>query len=120
MRWMENDMKTLILYTTTYGYTQEIVDEMKKRIPDATAINLQKTTEVNLEAYDSVILGGAIYVGKVHKNLIEFAKTHELQDPGRIQTHLDPSRADRNLPTIKSKNPRDSCFFYSMSIIALE
>lgn len=74
---MENDMRTLILYTTTYGYTQEIVDEMKKRIPDATAINLQKTTEVNLETYDSVILGGAIYVGKVHKNLIEFAKTHE-------------------------------------------
>lgn len=70
-------MKTLILYSTTYGYAEEIAKSIASRYPDATLQNIQKNKNVDLNPYDHVILGGSIYIGKVHKDLAAFAATHE-------------------------------------------
>jgi len=70
-------MKTLILYSTTYCYAEEIAKLIANRIPETTLQNIQKNKTVDLTPYDHVILGGAIYIGKVHKDLVAFAAAHE-------------------------------------------
>ncbi|MGB7595383.1 MAG: flavodoxin domain-containing protein, partial [Erysipelotrichaceae bacterium] len=70
-------MKTLILYSTTYGYAEEIAKLIANRIPETTLQNIQKNKNVDLTLYDHVILGGSIYIGKVHKDLASFAAAHE-------------------------------------------
>jgi menaquinone-dependent protoporphyrinogen oxidase len=70
-------MKTLILYTTTYGYSEEIAKSIASHYPDATLQNIQKDRNVDLSKVDHVILGGSVYMGKIHKSLSSFALAHE-------------------------------------------
>jgi len=70
-------MKTLILYSTTYGYAEEIAKLIANRIPETTLQNIQKNKNVDLTPYDHVILGGSIYIGKIYKVLAAFAAEHE-------------------------------------------
>jgi menaquinone-dependent protoporphyrinogen oxidase len=70
-------MKTLILYSTTYGYAEEIAQSIASYYPEATLQNIQKNKNVDLANVDHVILGGSVYMGKVHKNLTVFAAMHE-------------------------------------------
>lgn len=72
-------MKTLILYSTTYGYTEEIAMALAKHYTDATTQNIKKNTKVDLSKYDHVILGGSVYMGRVNKKLTDFAKMHEAE-----------------------------------------
>jgi menaquinone-dependent protoporphyrinogen oxidase len=70
-------MKTLILYSTTYGYAEEIAQSIASHYPDAVVQNIQKNNKVDLSLYDHVILGGSVYMGKVHKELTQFATKYE-------------------------------------------
>jgi menaquinone-dependent protoporphyrinogen oxidase len=70
-------MKTMILYSTTYGYAEEIAKSIASHYPEATLQNIQKNKIVDLTLYDHVILGGSVYMGKVHKKLAAFAAMHE-------------------------------------------
>jgi len=70
-------MKTLIIYSTSYGYTSEVVARMARQLLEVTAINIVEDKTVDLDAYDQVILGGSIYVGRVHKDLAAFIKNNQ-------------------------------------------
>lgn len=72
-------MKTLILYSTTYGYAEEIAIALAERYSEATIQNIQMNKKVDLSAYDHVVLGGSVYVGKIHKDLVAFAVSHEAE-----------------------------------------
>ena len=70
-------MKTLILYSTTYGYAEEIANALANQYGEAVVQNIQKNKTVDLSAYDHVVLGGSVYMGKIHKDLSTFALDHE-------------------------------------------
>jgi len=63
-------MKTLIIYASTYGYTEEMVKKMVSESNGGIeALNIVNSKHVELSNYEAVILGSSIYVGQIHKEL---------------------------------------------------
>lgn len=66
-------MKTLIIYSTTYGFTKECVDKLAKQLDgDVKSVNALTEQVPSIKDYDKVIIGGSIYMGQIHKKLKEF------------------------------------------------
>lgn len=68
-------MKAVILYTTKTGTVQKCVQRLKDLL-DADAIDLSQHG-CELSAYDTVILGGSIRMGRVQKSLRRFMAANE-------------------------------------------
>lgn len=73
------DEKILVTYASKYGATREIAEKIGTTLRDA---GLQ--AEVNpvggvhdLNAYQAVILGSAVYIGKWQKEAVKFLQAHE-------------------------------------------
>lgn len=66
-------MKTLIVYASKYGYTEEMV---KKMIVESNhefeAYNINSNIKIDLSNYESVILGSSIYIGQINRKLKKF------------------------------------------------
>ena len=69
-------MKTLIVYTSKYGCTADCADYLKGKLSgDVTLADIGKSNNIPvLEEYDSILIGGSIYVGKVSKKLRMFCE----------------------------------------------
>ncbi len=65
-------MKTLILYASKYGTTAMIAEKIAKAIDNAVIVDLNQETSYNLNEYDSVIIGTAVYAGNIHKAVKQF------------------------------------------------
>lgn len=75
-------MNTLILYGSKYGATAQIAELLHEAMGDgAQARNVEDGTD-DLDAFDTVIIGGSVYAGKLNKDIVSFAKAHE----GELQT----------------------------------
>ena len=71
-------MKTLVLYTTTYGFTEAMVKQLSEKISgEVDCINLMHSNLVNLSQYQNIVMGGSIYMGQVQKQLKQFCETNE-------------------------------------------
>lgn len=83
-------MKSIIIYSTRYGSTAKVAELIQKGLGcDCTLVNIMKESAPPLDAFDTVILGGSIYVGKVQKELTEFvAKNLKLLLSKRIGLFL--------------------------------
>lgn len=67
-------MKTIIIYTSKYGCTEKAAYLLKNQLGEETeVVNLMLAKEPTLERYDTVILGGSIYYGKIQKQMTAFA-----------------------------------------------
>ncbi|HBL83394.1 MAG: hypothetical protein A2Y17_04465 [Clostridiales bacterium GWF2_38_85] len=68
-------MKTLIIYSTTYGFTEDCINDLQKQLNGETkAINIMKESGVDLQDFDKVVIGGSIYMGQVQKQLKTFCE----------------------------------------------
>ncbi len=77
-------MKTLIVYATTYGFTKDCVEELKKLLKgEALAINIGKDQIPPLKEFDQIVVGGSIYMGQLHKKLKEFCVAQQQQLHGK-------------------------------------
>lgn len=67
-------MKALIIYMSNHGTTEKIVERLSSLLGynTATIINLKTDTVPSLEQYDTVIIGGSIYAGKIQKKIRTF------------------------------------------------
>lgn len=67
-------MKTVILYTTRYGATERCAKALADLLDGETELfNLaRESRKVDLSAYDRVICGGAVYMGKVDPALTQY------------------------------------------------
>lgn len=66
-------MRTLIIYASTYGYTEEMVRKMVvESNNEVDAINIVNNKNIDIANYDNLILGSSIYVGQIHKELKNF------------------------------------------------
>ncbi|HWQ99004.1 MAG TPA: flavodoxin domain-containing protein [Clostridia bacterium] len=78
-------MNTLVLYGTQYGYTAECAAKLKAELSgDVTLVDVSAQGTPNLAAFDAVIVGGSIYMGRVQTKVSEFCAAHEgelLQKP---------------------------------------
>lgn len=72
-------MKTAIVYTSKYGFTEGIVKELAKKLnlEEQDCINLRKAPTADISNYQRVIIGGPIYMGMMHKELRKFRTNNE-------------------------------------------
>lgn len=70
-------MKTLIVFSSTYGFTKECVEELKSKLKgEVTAVEVAKGNIPSPSEYDKIIIGSSIYMGQVNKKVKEFCLTN--------------------------------------------
>ena len=63
-------MKTLILYTSKYGFTEDCVRKLSSRLTgEVVAVDAAKAPMPDPAAFDAVIVGGPVYMGRIPKAL---------------------------------------------------
>ncbi|MDN3956354.1 flavodoxin domain-containing protein [Sporolactobacillus laevolacticus] len=66
-------MKSLIIYATKYGSAAEVARRIKNQLDGNTElINVITDPAPTPNHYDTVILGGSIYMGKIQKQLTNY------------------------------------------------
>lgn len=71
-------MKTAIVYATKYGCTKKCAEILKSYLNCEVNILSVKSDKINLEQYDTVFIGGSVYMGKIQKEISRFCK-HNLK-----------------------------------------
>lgn len=70
-------MKSILIYATKYGSAAEVANRIKTELGEETELcNIMKSSVPPLNAYDTVILGGSIYIGRVQKQITEYCSGH--------------------------------------------
>ncbi len=70
-------MKTLIVYGSIYGYSEECARKLKNLLGEETVlVNALKDPIPSLELFDGVVIGGSIYMGQIQKQIKKFIKEH--------------------------------------------
>ena len=71
-------MKTLIVYASKYGCTADCAKYLQTKLSDdVTLVDIEKTAKsVELSSFDTVIIGGSVYISKVSKKLRAFCDSN--------------------------------------------
>jgi len=70
-------MKTMIIYSSTYGYTKECAEKLKEYLSgEVIVVNATIDVIPQLEETDNVLIGGSIYMGQIQKNMKEFCASN--------------------------------------------
>lgn len=71
-------MKTAIIYGTKHGGTAECVQKMQAGLPDEVVVYaIKDEPKINLDDFDTVVIGGSIHVGGIQKEIKSFCKENE-------------------------------------------
>lgn len=66
-------MKSLIIYATKYGCVEKAAKMLQSKMPgEVQLVNVGKEKVPSLQNYDTIILGGSIYIGKIQKKLTNY------------------------------------------------
>jgi len=71
-------MKIAIIYTTKHGCADKCAHTLANEIETNTAIiNLELSTNINLSAFDTIIIGGSIHAGMINKKVKKFVDKYQ-------------------------------------------
>ncbi|MBU3189682.1 flavodoxin domain-containing protein [Clostridium bowmanii] len=63
-------MKTIIIYSSTYGYTKDCASELSKQLKgEVLLVNVSTDKIPSLNEFDNVVIGGSIYMGQISKKI---------------------------------------------------
>lgn len=65
-------MKTLIVYASKYGCTKDCVHYLKKALHGDVMVCSAKDKIPNIEQFDTVLIGGSIYMNAIQKSIKHF------------------------------------------------
>jgi len=66
-------MKTLIVYATNHGTSEQIAKLIAEKAANETdLVNLKKEKKIDLHSYEQIIIGGSIHAGTIQKPLRRF------------------------------------------------
>ncbi len=70
-------MKNLILYGTTYGCTESCAKTLAQKLKEPTDCkNVKEAAGIDLNLYDTLILGSPVYMGQMNKALKAWVTEH--------------------------------------------
>ncbi|MGL4737956.1 MAG: flavodoxin domain-containing protein [Cellulosilyticaceae bacterium] len=58
-------MKTLIVYSSSYGFTERCAKRLAANLEDADVVRVRKIMMPNIKRYDQVIIGSPIYMRQI-------------------------------------------------------
>ena len=68
-------MKTLIVYSSKYGGTGQLAQELSKKIANSVDIdNLADNKAPELDQYDAILIGTSVYAGRARKAVRKFCE----------------------------------------------
>ena len=71
-------MRVLIAYATKYGTTESIAARLRDKLPGhVDLVNLKTTLDPAVDQYDVVLVGGAIYAGRIRGEVTKFCERHQ-------------------------------------------
>ena len=63
-------MKTIIVYSSKYGYTEDCVNSLAEKIDgEVSTFNIYTEKIPSIDEFDNIIIGGSIYMGQIQKKL---------------------------------------------------
>lgn len=66
-------MKTLIVYGSKHGATEKCSKALKNKLHgEVIIVNIKKGIIPDLKSFDSIVIGGSIYAGRIQKEIKEF------------------------------------------------
>ncbi len=66
-------MKSLIVYVSRYGTTAECARRLSELLPgESRLVDIRRERRPSFESYDSVVIGGPIYAGKISREISAF------------------------------------------------
>ncbi len=65
---------TAIIFATNYGTTEKVAEYLAENIVRSkpTIFNVKDVSEIDLSKFDTVILGGSVYLGDIQKEMSDF------------------------------------------------
>ena len=79
-------MKTAIIFASKHGATEKCANILHQKLNnEATLINLKTEKNPEIDGFDAVIIGGAIYAGNLDKRVLKFI---ELNKPALLTMKL--------------------------------
>ncbi|MFO7843262.1 MAG: flavodoxin domain-containing protein [Bacteroidales bacterium] len=70
-------MKTAIIYATKHGCTEKCAHTLANELnKNAALINLDTSTDVNLNEFNTIIIGGSIYAGSMNRKIKKFMEKY--------------------------------------------
>ena len=101
-------MKTLIVYASKYGCTEDCAKYLKDKISGGvTLVDINKSADlIELNNLDAVIIGGSVYVSKVSKKLRAFCESNlEILTKKKIGIFLCCALSEQAGETMKTNFP---------------
>lgn len=70
-------MKILIVYSTKHGCTEKCANKLKNRLTgEIELLNLKYSIKIDLNNYETIIIGGSIHVGQIQKKVKQFCRNN--------------------------------------------
>jgi menaquinone-dependent protoporphyrinogen oxidase len=70
-------MQTIIIYASKHGCTETCAQKLKDQLPGHTdMVNVKTASIQNLDAYDTIIIGGSIHAGQIQRNIKKFCQNN--------------------------------------------
>ncbi|MFW5841719.1 MAG: flavodoxin domain-containing protein [Bacillota bacterium] len=70
-------MAKLLIYVSKTGVTESVANDILKGTDESVDVfNLYESAPKSLDAYDTVIMGAPTYMGRAHKTMRKWVKTH--------------------------------------------
>lgn len=73
-----DEMKTIIIYISKHGTTETVAKIIADKLNSGKTelVNLRNEEIMDLESFDSIIIGGSIHMASVHKKLKKFCESN--------------------------------------------
>ncbi len=69
--------KTLIAYSTTLGCTEQCASKLKEDLGEGVEmIRISRRRRINLNNYDTIIIGGSIHEGMIQRSVYKFCESN--------------------------------------------
>ncbi len=71
-------MKTLILFSSKYGATEKCAEFIAQGLKGTVdLVNLKKETCKGLDSYQTILIGGSVYAGRLQGEVKQFLEAHQ-------------------------------------------
>ena len=73
-------MNTLLVYEGKHGFTEKCARLLAEKIPgEVYLLDLRQEEQADPKNYDTLIVGGSVYMGKIRKEAAAYCRVHKQQ-----------------------------------------